>query len=579
MRYDLILIHPPSVYDFRRKPFFPGPIAVTVGRYTPIFIAVPLGMISISAYLNSSGYKTKIFNLAEWMIRNIDDIEEVLSKVEADVFGIDLHWCVSSHGSIEIARICKRTHPNSLVILGGLTASFFHDEIVMGFPFVDAVVRGEAEEVLSQIIECKGDKKYFKNIPNLTYLDENRRVKINPFTPLCKTLDKYEFSRVDLIEPNELLLSGAGGLKSWVLPLARGCTLNCKHCGGSSYSYRLLFNRDRPAPRSPEKIYEDIATLKELGIDAVFLIQDPRTLGRSYWQSIFNVIKREKIDLKQLGIELFWPADKEFLDAVSATKLPIIMNISPESGNEEVRRKQGRYYTNKQLLDTVLMCREKNIKITVFFMIGCGFENLDTLKDTWYLCAKLYHLDRELRRGDERDFSGPLWIKPEIGVMILLDPGSHAYMNPDEHGYQLYFKNFKDYYNGLTYPSWHQWFSYRTKYFSKSELARLTITSLNLLINLEEQFSTYKSPLELCQLRFERFRNNLNYFIIEEVDRIMQIENKTERIERLNILTRAVDEYLKIYPWSIEVPQIQDPYDYSSKIKLILLNSMGILPV
>jgi hypothetical protein len=96
---------------------------------------------------------------------------------------------------------------------------------------------------------------------------------------------------------------------------------------------------------------------------------------------------------------------------------------------------------------------------------------------------------------------------------------------------------------------------------------------------LEEQFSTYKSPLELCQLRFERFRNNLNYFIIEEVDRIMQIENKTERIERLNILTRAVDEYLKIYPWSIEVPQIQDPYDYSSKIKLILLNSMGILPV
>jgi B12-binding domain/radical SAM domain protein len=536
-------------------------------------------MISISAYLNSLGYKTKIFNLAEWMIRNIDDVEEVLSKVEADVFGIDLHWCVSSHGSIEIARICKRTHPNSLVILGGLTASFFHDEIVMGFPFVDAVVRGEAEEVLSQIIKCKDDKKYFKNIPNLTYLDENRRVKINPFTPLCKTLDKYEFSRVDLIEPNELLLSGAGGLKSWVLPLARGCTLNCKHCGGSSYSYRLLFNRDRPAPRSPEKIYEDIATLKELGIDAVFLIQDPRTLGRSYWQSLFNVIKREKIDLKQLGIELFWPADKEFLDAVSATKLPIIMNISPESGNEEVRRKQGRYYTNKQLLDTVLMCREKNIKITVFFMIGCGFENLDTLKDTWYLCAKLYHLDRELRRGDEKDFSGPLWIKPEIGVMILLDPGSHAYMNPDEHGYQLYFKNFKDYYNGLTYPSWHQWFSYRTKYFSKSELARLTITSLNLLINLEEQFSTYKSPLELCQLRFERFRNNLNYFIIEEVDRIMQIENKTERIERLNILNKAVDEYLKIYPWSIEAPQIQDPYDYSSKIKLILLNSMGILPV
>lgn len=578
MRYDLILIHPPSVYDFRRKPFLPGPIAVTVGRYTPIFIAVPLGMISISAYLNRMGYKTKILNLAEMMICNKDlEVEEVLSKFEAEVFGVDLHWCVSSHGSIEIAKICKELHPNSLVILGGLTATFFHDEIVKEFPFIDAVVRGEAEEVLPKIIDAKGEKRYFRNIPNITYLDEVGRVKVNSIMSLCESLDKYEFSRVDLIEPNELLLSGSGGLKSWVLPLARGCVFNCKHCGGSSYSYKLLFNRLKPASRSPEKIFEDITTLKELGVDAVFLIQDPRTLGRKYWHSLFNILKNEKIDLKQLGIELFWPADKEFLDTASSIGIPLIMNISPESGNDEVRRKQGRYYTTKQLLDTVLKCRAKDIKIAVFFMIGCGFETLETLKETWYLCAKLYHLDRELRKGDEKDYAGPLWIKPEIGVMILLDPGSHAFVNPEEHGYQLYFRSFMDYYRGLTYPSWHQWFSYRTKYFSKADLAKLTIESLGLLINLEEQFNTYRTPSELCQLRFEKFRNNLNYFIMNEIDKIMLIPDEKERNKRLYILCSVVDEYLKIFPWSIEVPQIKDSYNYSSKIKTIFLSCTGML--
>lgn len=579
-RYDLILIHPPSVYDFRRRPFFPGPVAVTVGRYTPIFIAVPIGMISIAAHLLNNGYKVKILNLAEWMMSNKDDVGELLSGLEANVFGVDLHWCVSSHGSIEIAKICKETHPNSLVILGGLTASFFHDEIVKEFPFIDAVVRGEAEEILSLIID-KCDKKYFRTIPSITYLDESGSVKVNSIMPVCKTLDEYDFSRIDLIEPNEILMSGAGGLKSWLLPLSRGCTLHCRHCGGSSYSYRLLFNRVAPAPLSPEKVCENIMNLKKRGVNAIFLIQDPRILGKNYWVRLFSLIKDENIDLKQLGVELFWPIDKEFLDTVSKTNLPIIMNISPESGNEEVRRMQGRQYTNKQLLDTVMKCREKDIKIAVFFMVGCGFETLETLKETWHLCAKLYHLDRELRSGKERDYAGPLWIKPEIGVMILLDPGSYAYMYPEKFGYQLYFKCFKDYYNGLSCPSWHQWFSYRTKHLTSTELARLTIASLDLLIDLEEQFSIYKSPSELNQLRFERFRNKLNYFIMEEIDKIMLIENKVERDERLHTLSVVVDEYLKIYPWSVDVPvpQIKDTFNYSLKIKSILLNTINMVPI
>jgi len=30
MGYDAILIHPPAIYDFRKKVTFPGPIAYTV---------------------------------------------------------------------------------------------------------------------------------------------------------------------------------------------------------------------------------------------------------------------------------------------------------------------------------------------------------------------------------------------------------------------------------------------------------------------------------------------------------------------------------------------------------------------
>lgn len=395
MKLDVLFIHPPSIYDFRRRAVFPGPIAHTVSRYTNVFIAVPMGMISMAEYLQRYGYKAKILNLGEWMIENErEDPEKLLSKTEAKVYGVDLHWCTSSQGSIEVARICKKLHPNSTVVLGGLTASCFHDEIVKEFPFIDGVLRGECEEQILQLAESRGDKARFERVSNFTFRDNGGRIRVNQLSQVCGDLDDYDFSRVDLIEPNNLLLTTTAGIKGWMIPIARGCTHNCQHCGGSSYSYKALLGRLKPAPRSPRKIVEDILKLKEQGVETVFLIQDPRICGEGYWRNLFQTIKEEKTDLKQLGIELFDPVNNEFLQAALSMNLPLIMDISPESGNEYVRMRQGRRYSNDQLIYTVKKCREKEIRISIFFMTGCGEETEESLRETWALCSKLFRMDR-----------------------------------------------------------------------------------------------------------------------------------------------------------------------------------------
>jgi hypothetical protein len=51
MGYDVVLIHPPAIYDFREKAIFPGPIAYTVGESTEQFMIPPVGMLSIADYL------------------------------------------------------------------------------------------------------------------------------------------------------------------------------------------------------------------------------------------------------------------------------------------------------------------------------------------------------------------------------------------------------------------------------------------------------------------------------------------------------------------------------------------------
>ncbi|RLG48683.1 MAG: TIGR04190 family B12-binding domain/radical SAM domain protein, partial [Thermoproteota archaeon] len=152
MRCDLALIHPPSVFDFRREVTFPGPISEVVPS-AYVFDMYPYGFLTLASWLESRGFRVGLFNLAAKMLldREFDPVD-LLSRVEADVFGIDLHWMVHAHGALEVARIVKELHPDSLVVLGGLSATYYWREVMEGHPYVDAVLRGDSTEPLMEAL-------------------------------------------------------------------------------------------------------------------------------------------------------------------------------------------------------------------------------------------------------------------------------------------------------------------------------------------------------------------------------------------------------------------------------------------
>jgi hypothetical protein len=64
MDYDVVLIHPPAIYDFREKLIFPGPIAHTVLESSEQFMIPPIGMLSIADYLDRNDYKVIVDNIS-----------------------------------------------------------------------------------------------------------------------------------------------------------------------------------------------------------------------------------------------------------------------------------------------------------------------------------------------------------------------------------------------------------------------------------------------------------------------------------------------------------------------------------
>jgi radical SAM superfamily enzyme YgiQ (UPF0313 family) len=206
--YDAILIHPPAIYDFRKKTLFPGPIGYTVGESTDQFIIPSIGILSIADYLDRNGYKVLVDNLGERMVADSGfDAEGYIRNLSARVFAVGLHWCVHSQGAIEIARLCKKLHPDATVILGGLTATVFSEEIIRRYEFIDAVIRGEAEKSFLFLMKSLEKHNNIEEVPNLTFRDSEGSIRSNPLMEPNENLDEFEFTRLDLIEPKKAIFS------------------------------------------------------------------------------------------------------------------------------------------------------------------------------------------------------------------------------------------------------------------------------------------------------------------------------------------------------------------------------------
>lgn len=543
------------MYDFRNRILFPGVIAHTVGESTDQFIIFPIGLLSMAEYVTRHGYKAAIDNLGERMVESSEfDAEVYLSKIDARVYAIDLHWCTHSQGAVEVAKLCKRLHPNSFVLLGGLTSTRFHEEIVSNYPFIDGVLRGEAEEPLLQLLRALEERHTLRDVSNLTYREGTRTV-VNALSRPCSSLDDFDYTRLDLVSPRR-----APVFKRANIPVCRGCIYNCASCGGSAYSYRTMFGREKPAFRSPNKIVEDLDRLGEQGVKVVFLFQDARMGGRKYWNELVTALKSDRSKIETIAMELFEPPPAKYLESLTGLSDRITLTMSPESGADHVRRAHGRPYTNQEIVSMARLCKRLGLRLTVFFMLGLAGENRKTMELTYRLWEELYSLDPKQAKN------GSGVVRHGMGSMVLLDPGSPAFDYPEKYGYKLLFRSLGDYIDGMSMPSWHQWISYETNELDRADIARLMLDAFTESARIREKYCAFTTPEETSE---QYLLMRVNRIIMDEVERAMKLTDEHVRLDRL----KALRESLVNYPQ----PTDSDRYGYWSAIRQAMLESVGLL--
>ncbi len=253
-RSDLILLHAPHVYDFRRKTMLYGPVSDLVPA-TPVFEMYPFGLTSIAEYVEKAGYKARIVNIAWRMLKDEKfDAEKFIKKLDADIFGIDLHWMVHAHGSVEIAKIVKKYHPQAKIVFGGFSSSYFYKEL-LEHSEIDFVLRGDStEEPNRQLLEAVKKGAPLKDVPNLAWKNSEGDIIENEFSHVPDSIenvmiDHYQGMIRSVIRHRDL--TSVVPFKGWLrYPVTavftcRGCNHNCVICGGSHAAFKTFLNRQK----------------------------------------------------------------------------------------------------------------------------------------------------------------------------------------------------------------------------------------------------------------------------------------------------------------------------------------------
>jgi B12-binding domain/radical SAM domain protein len=535
---DLVLLHAPSVYDFRKKSILYGPVSDLVPS-TPVFEMYPIGLTTIAEYLERRGLRVRIVNLAVRMLNSERfDPEKLIQKLQPAVFGIDLHWMPHAHGAIKVARLCKKHHPHTPVMFGGFSSTYYHEELVRR-PEVDLVVRGDSTEVpvlqLMQHLTGRPGAPALADIPNLTWQEPDGTVRVNEITYCPDDLDHVliDYSYVVKAVARYRDLASFVPFKGWLgYPITaalsvRGCSHNCRTCGGSAATFAALHNRRRPAYRAPEDLAQDIRNIARFSKGPVFILGDIRQPGKEYTDRFLRAIHGYQ---GPVIIELFDAAERDFIQRVAKAMPNWTLEISPESHNEEVRAAFGRPYKNGPIEDTMHYALENGVqRLDIFFMIGLPQQDYQSVMDTVAYCE---YLMRDLDQGPNRR------LIPFISPLApFLDPGSPVFENPERYGYRFFARTLEEHRQALVQPSWKYVLNYETEWLDRNEIVDSTYEAGLQLNRLKARYGLVDAvQAERTEARILKARR-----LIAQVDDIMSIADSGRRAKLLRTIKPQVD--------------------------------------
>lgn len=300
--------------------------------------------------------------------------------------------------------------PSAFFVCGGAGPTLEPDvPLKLG---MDAVIRGEGEYALTELITALEEKKDWHQIRNVAYLDKNEDVIRNPVRPLQRNLDTFPFplinmeqdifidnnQRSSLFVPDDYDTMSFGSNFRYFILGSRGCPAACSYCGGRYL--RDEYAKDgilvpRIRQRSLDNVLEELVQARERTPFRMVQFWDEFFIWPIAKLIRFFRLYKEKIDVPfwaYLSADQLAQSDELLEVACEAGLATFVVGL--QTGDEEFcRRVYNRINHNKNILYVADKMYSRGIPVQFLMILGNPLQNQESLHKNFDFLSSLPKFD------------------------------------------------------------------------------------------------------------------------------------------------------------------------------------------
>ncbi len=322
---------------------------------------LPIGLGSLQAMLKSRGFSCRIANVSD-MSRT-----QILAYIKAqkpDVIGVSM-FTFNRGRSMELLEWAHQACPQAVLITGGPHPSHLASDVFAHCPHLNAIVKGEGEGALLELVKRLSQGQAFGDIPGL--ITRNGEVPgqgsvIENLDDIGMTVDFFETDFVD--EKTQLAY----------VSTSRGCPGSCTFCNTPEFwGNHIRFRSAQSVALELEKLRHQHGILYFSFRDDTFTTRKSRTLELMdriqksglypVWncQSRVNVIDEERlVAMKRAGCEF--------------------IQFGVEHGSERVLKLLDKGTKLDQVRQSLALVRKIGLNLGVYLITGIPEETWEDVQ-------------------------------------------------------------------------------------------------------------------------------------------------------------------------------------------------------
>lgn len=348
----------------------------------------PLGTLYVAGLVRSLGFRAQVFDAGLAgseldFLRRLEQERAAFVVLQEDGFNYLTKMCLDRmrDAALQMVRLA-RAFGARVVVCSSDATDFPEPYLRAG---ATAVVRGESEATLADLLKAWRGGQPWVGIPGLAHLDDGHLMRSPVRAPITE-LDQLPAPAWDLVDlqPYRDIWQRRHGHFSLNVATTRGCPYACNWCAKPLYGKRYTV-------RSPEQVVDELQLLTQGHGAEHFWITDDLFGLKPGWAQRFDALVQER------GLKLRYTIQtRADLVLRNADELQAMVRsgletawIGAESGSQRVLDAMDKGITRAQIGAAVQALKQHGVRPALFLQFGYLGETADDIRLTQQMVAQL----------------------------------------------------------------------------------------------------------------------------------------------------------------------------------------------